>query len=260
MGIGETVKKHPYLTAVGVFVVGVILVVILFSGDSDGAQAPTYVGTNNDSQVAANTQLSMAQLASQAQMTGMQIEAGVRNNETAAALELGKLQAQLGYNSNQLSADVAKSQIAAQADTQKLVSTLSAQVAQSQINASLQSTQIYGDLQESLAQINSANQQEMAKIQSTTMINMYSQLTAAEMERNRIAANERFANAALATAPGLYQQGGQWQSWQLIDAASKALNSNWNAAGSSLQPADVAAWQSLGYTYNPSTGQLVKAA
>lgn len=270
MEIKKIVTDHPYLSALGVFVLGIVLVVIFMSDDEAPSEGGVVATMADPNQVAANTQLAMAQLESQAQINAINAQAGVSNQQTAAGIQIAQIQAQSQYNANTLAADVAKSQIAAQADTQKLVSTLSAQVAQGQTQAALMATSINADVQKAIAQMTADTQTklastitnqniELAKVNSATQIATINSMYAAENRRNELAVQSRFAETALEVSPVLYQLGGQYQAYQLQVAAGQAVNGEWKPGYTSVQPSDVSAWQQLGFTYNPATGSIVKA-
>jgi len=169
MSVMNFVKEHPYMSAGGVFVIGAVLVVILFSGD-DGAAPVTGTVIDNTSTVAANTQLAMMQLQGQVQMAGINAEASNNAAAIAASLKIAELENTRGARADELASAVAQSQITANRETQTLVSTLSAQVAQSQIDATTRQ-----------AEIQSATATQLATIQANNMRDLTSLNTAAQL-------------------------------------------------------------------------------
>jgi len=124
------------------------------------------------------------------------------------------------------------------------------------INADVQKAiaQMTADTQTKLATTITGQNIELAKINSATQIATITNMYNAEMARDKLQAAQQFSQTALMVAPNLYAQGGQYQAYQLEVAAGQAINGTWNPAGTSLQPADVSAWQQLGFNYNPATG------
>lgn len=138
------IKEHPYMTAGGVFVVGLILVFAL-SGSSG---EPIYAAADNSSSVAAGTALQMATLEAQTATNISGQQAAVQTAAIAAQIELAKLQRATDSENVTASREVALAGLAAQKDTQVLIASLSAQTAQQQINANVNMTQILATSQE----------------------------------------------------------------------------------------------------------------
>ena len=130
MSITSTVKDHPYLTAGGVFVLGIVLVIILFSGNTDKQSTmPAATGAAVDpSIVAANTQLAMSQLQQQSDTNQANAALQAALAQTAAQTTVATLQAQAAKDVAKINAD-ANTTVALQ------TSSLSAATAQKQIDA-----------------------------------------------------------------------------------------------------------------------------
>jgi hypothetical protein len=96
MSFMETVKEHPYMAAGGVFVLGVVLIVILAGGNGSGTQVAAKGDNGFSSIVAANTQVSMAQLAAQVQAKGIDAAATTRLAELSAQKDVAGMQLDLG--------------------------------------------------------------------------------------------------------------------------------------------------------------------
>lgn len=94
MKIMESIKEHPYMAAGGVFVLGIVLILILFSG---GKSAPAVVQTPQ-SDTSGATQFAMAQLQSQTALGVASLGVQKSANDNAAAVEAQRIQASTQQN------------------------------------------------------------------------------------------------------------------------------------------------------------------
>lgn len=186
--VGESVHKHPYLWTGGAVVAGVLLIVILFTGNT-APPAPT-VGVDHTADEL-NAQTTMAQISAQVAGQGIAADLNKTLAITAAQLEAAKGDTQARRDSDALQAQIAQLQITSQADTQKLISTLSAQVAIGQTNAQVEmeriasattisTTGMLADVQkfyqasvEAMARDNNATVDEMNRTNVAGMVGMH---------------------------------------------------------------------------------------
>lgn len=162
MSILETVKAHPYLTAGGVFVVG-IGAIFLFSGNSASTNTTVSAPSVDPSIVASNNALQQAQSQLQAYVTDSNNKVQIAGQETAAGVTIATLQNQQALNHDTLSATVASLVASLTAKSSDLASTLGAGVSTSQINAGVTTNKQNNDA--SVA-INAANTNEVLSLAS----------------------------------------------------------------------------------------------
>lgn len=177
-------KEHPYLSAGGVFVVGAVLVVILFSGDSASA-GNSYAAPDNSSAVAASTALQMAQLEGQTQIALGGQQAGVAMAGIAAQLEAAKLENARGSKADDLSAAVAQAQITSNAETQKLMSTLAANVQLASLETQETVMQIQANATTALATLQKQQMVELAEISASNNATLASMMTQAQITQGQ---------------------------------------------------------------------------
>lgn len=133
----EWIKAHKVWVIGGAVAVALLYFITRHSSAGSSSGTAT-VGTD----VGAATALQQAQLAASAQGQQVAAAAGVRTQETAAQLELGKLQIANAGAHDQLAASVATSQINANEQLQSLLGTLSSNVAIKQSDNTVQSQSI----------------------------------------------------------------------------------------------------------------------
>lgn len=217
----EFVKHHPYMSAGAVFVVGVVFVLAL-SGGSDAASAPAGV-VGSDSATAANTAIAMKQLDLAAQTNMSAQAATVENNRTAAQVAMA-----------QLSADVAKTNVALQADTQKYLADADARIQTTQIATQQAIALSNNQTQAAIAANNNSTQslimgmsadvqKHLADVNSATQLGLAQTISSAQIEQQKVAAAQQALTLAQFMAPQLYATGAEWQSYFMLDNASKAL-------------------------------------
>lgn len=173
----EKLKQHPWIIAA---LAGVFLLVLIFSssGSSSGTAATTSAssGDPNGDQL----QAYMAQLNLQGQ--ALSASANSTDQQTAAALEVAKLQSSSTDLANTLAAQVAEYTTAAQATTTQNHDTLSAQVANNQIAAGVQNTQITANALTQQAQINAGTLSQAIYSQTAETINGQNQNAAIQSQ------------------------------------------------------------------------------
>lgn len=135
--IWDWIKSHPYLTAAGIFGVGLILVFVVFRKPSSAAAPDNAYAVMEASRVAAiqsGNQLAGQQLQQQVATSAVNADAAIRAGETAATVEIARLAANSKDNEFQLTRQMAEisermsiglAQIGASRDTS--ISTINAQ-------------------------------------------------------------------------------------------------------------------------------------
>lgn len=134
----EFAKQHPVGTAVGVFIVGVGLVLYYHSNSSSPASTtqPTgYDPQTDPAVIAANAGLTESQNQLAAYTTNSNNQLAANGQNTAAAVQIATLQTQQSTNHDQIAADSATTIAALQEKLGELTSTLSATVSEANINA-----------------------------------------------------------------------------------------------------------------------------
>ncbi len=114
------VKSHPYLTGAVVIVAGLAAYLIMSSRQSGGGQMVVSGAAGpSDSQIAASTQLQLAQMGAQVQLAS--IAAGANADVQGYQAQLALAQINAGYNHDALlvQQQLGMSQIEAQRDAQK---------------------------------------------------------------------------------------------------------------------------------------------
>jgi hypothetical protein len=151
----ESVKAHPYLWGGGAVVLILVVVVIVASGGEPQTQ-PVMAGYPgvDPSTVAANSQITQAQLAAGVANSNTTAQASVAAADIAAKLKAAELEATNNASQIQINGQVAMAKVAADADTTKFVSSLSAQVSQAQITAASALTQMTNATATQIAGIN----------------------------------------------------------------------------------------------------------
>lgn len=150
MSIMNVVKEHPYMTAAGVFVAGALIIVILFGGSSD--TAPTPIVQDDSAAIAANSQITMAQIAAQVQSGAVQADLQGRLAEAQVTKDMTLAGIASQSSANELQAEVARLQVAAQQHTEETISALSATVQNNMISSQVQRDQIAAASQISMTQ------------------------------------------------------------------------------------------------------------
>lgn len=143
-GLWAKAKRHPYITSAIVIGIG-LLIIIMFAGGGSKPQATVVSGNSND--VQAGTALAMAQLGAQTNALGISAEQSVQLGAQSTSLEMAKLDNARGARSDELQAAVALSQIAAQARTQELVTTLGASIQKQALETQLGFAKVTADMQ-----------------------------------------------------------------------------------------------------------------
>lgn len=124
----EKIKQHPFMVAGGIFVVGIIFILIRASR---GGSSTTAVDTSGltQSDVAAGVALQSAQLQSQTQIQQATIAADAQAQHDAMTLSIAQLQANSVDNNNIIAGNVSLAQIQAQQETTDTANSLNAKVA-----------------------------------------------------------------------------------------------------------------------------------
>ena len=168
MQIIEQIKSHPKLAVAGV--VGFLVLVYIINHSSSNTSASSG-GSVDGSSVAAATAIQQAQMQANAQANQVNAAVSANATNTAAQLELGKLQI-----ANSGAHDV-----------------LAAQVATSQINATQQVQSLLGALSADVAKTNSNNQTAIAVTQSNNTVAMQQILANALVTQSTNQANVAIA-------------------------------------------------------------------
>ena len=163
----DFVKKHPYGTAAGVFGVGVLFLLLRggnsSSGNSSSGSAVATTDPNYATDVAAATQLQLAQQQSATQQNATNAAASVANGQTAASVSIAQIQGQVSTTNTSVVADQNVSIATLQSQSQNLASTLTAQTQNNEI-AALQNIAL-APYEVQLAQINSTTPAAIANLQ-----------------------------------------------------------------------------------------------
>jgi hypothetical protein len=130
MSISETVKAHPVVIAIAIFLIGGTIIYAM-----SGSETPA-VTTVGNVQAASDAQNQSQQLAA----LGMQIQGQtqLQSDAISGQIQLAHISADLQYNANNLAASIANAQIQERATE----STLTAQTQQKAIDAQVQQSAI----------------------------------------------------------------------------------------------------------------------
>lgn len=206
--IKQFVEDHPIATAVGVFVIGVIII-YSFSGGSSTTAANTSYNPGAADQAYYNAEAAAMQAGDQLQ--GQQLQLQAHANDTQASLaavtvndqtqaQIAQIQANAQTGDMTLQAQTAQLYNAEQAQTQQLISTLTAGVQTAQFNDELQSN--------------------LAGIQAQVQMNANNNATTAALQQmnTQLAEYNAYWNAATAWNTGVVNENITYMNDQTFEA------------------------------------------
>jgi hypothetical protein len=260
MSIMSTVKEHPYMVAVGVFVAGVLLVIIMFSGN--GQEAAPQPVVDDTGAIQANAAITTAQIQAQVQSNAIAADLQGRLADTAASREIALAQVAGDKDATTLQAEVARLQVQAQAQTEQQIATLSAQVSNNQIAAQTAQAQIMSGMQISMQQALADVQKhsddvqfQMVNSNNAAQVAMATKFAQTQVSMASIYSNQQvaLANLDMQKAAAL----AQIQASTLVQVAAYDYGKSWNE--SSLR-ANVAQMEYMtaapGSQWDPSRGVM----
>lgn len=182
MEITTYIKEHPW-TIAAVLGGGFVLYLLLSSGST--GTTGTAVATVDPNQLAADTQLQLAQYQLAGQSQQLQYQLAAQENKSSADVAIATLQAQTAQYSTGLGAQVSLAGIQAQQNVQLAGISSQTQIAQ----AAQQTEQAQIAATQNIALATAATYAHIADVQSATTIASYQ----AQTSQAQIAANEQVA-------------------------------------------------------------------